>query len=167
MKTLGEQIKVARQQRHMSQSELARQVGCKQSALSMFEGGRHTALNATVIGKLCETLGLLPPTQTEMAQKSSFHQRTFCPNASCPSNLPLIIGNQVVLVPHKHFREDEKACHCAWCGEVLEHTCPECGEPINAGAFCAYCGSPYIFSSSIERDLQRSAESERLIAWTE
>ena len=93
MKTLGEQIKTARLQRHLSQSALARQVGCKQSALSMFEGGKSTALSAQVIGKLCDTLGLLPPTAAELSaeeeqRRSQVQQgeRVFCPNPECPCN---------------------------------------------------------------------------------
>ena len=65
MKSLGSQIKEARQRRHLSQSALARQVGCRQSALSMYEGGRETALSAQTVGRLCEALGLLPPTEAE------------------------------------------------------------------------------------------------------
>ena len=60
MKSLGSQIRAARQRRHLSQSALARQVGCRQSALSMYEGGRDSALSAQTVGKLCEALGLLP-----------------------------------------------------------------------------------------------------------
>ncbi len=164
MKTLGDQIKIARQQHHMSQSELARRVGCKQSALSMFEGGRHTALNASVIGKLCDELGLLPPSQTELAETLKvFGQRTFCPNPECPSNLPLMIGDRQVFVPHKNIAQASE-CHCAWCGEVLERACTECGAIINNGAFCTHCGTPYLMSDKVISS-QQIALHERLMAW--
>ncbi len=165
MKTLGDQIKSARQQRHMSQSELARKVGCKQSALSMFEGGRHTALNAGVIGKICDELGLLPPTQGESIEKAEVvGQRSFCPNPECPSNLPMMVGDRQVFIPHKNV-VGEGECHCAWCGEVLERACPECGAAVNAGAFCTHCGTPYLVSDKVISP-QQLAYNERLMAWS-
>lgn len=166
MKSLGSQIKAARQQRHLSQSALARQVGCKQSALSMFESGRNTALNAQVIGKLCAALGLLAPSPAELQAPPEHEamERTFCPNASCPGNLPVKIGERVVLVPHKHFASAEER-HCAWCGEVLERACPECGAPVNEGAFCTHCGTAYFADAPKQADNRRVEASEQLMAW--
>ncbi len=167
MKTLGNQIKAARQRQHLSQSALARRVGCKQSALSMYEGGRHTALNASVIGKICDVLGLLPPTPSELTAQPAPAEcvRTFCPNTACPGNLPLALGERVVLVPKTHFANVGEH-HCAWCGEVLESACPECGAPIQAGAFCVHCGVPYIADTPQMVDPVRVATAERLMAWS-
>ncbi len=166
MKTLGNQIKSARQQRHMSQSELARKVGCKQSALSMYEGGRATALSAQSIGKICEELGLLPPTQAEMVQAAVVEQvRSYCPNVECVSNLPLRVGDRVVYVPRRHVLA-EGECHCAWCGEVLERACPECGAPIGEGAFCGQCGVAYLTGEERHVDERRVAMAERVFAWS-
>jgi transcriptional regulator with XRE-family HTH domain len=170
MKTLGEQIKTARLQRHLSQSALARKVGCKQSALSMFESGRATALGAQTIGKLCDELGLLPPSQAEIAALTQNEtvtitgERTFCPNPQCPSNLPIDIGGNVALVPRGHLAQSHE-CHCAWCGEVLERACPECGAPVNAGAFCTCCGKSYLVEAPATIDPRRVAQSERLNDW--
>lgn len=166
MKTLGSQIKEARQRRHLSQSALARKVGCRQSALSMYEGGRATALSAAIVGKLCDELGLVPPTQAELsaAPLEVAGPRAFCPNPDCPSNLPLAIGDRAVLVPRHHVA-GEGEIHCAWCGEVLEKACPECGAPVNPGAFCAHCGTPYLAEAPAKADPARIDASERLMAW--
>lgn len=169
MKTIGDQIKTARQQRHLSQSALARTVGCKQSALSMFEGGRSTALSDHVIGRLCSELGLIAPTPAELASAPvmTVGVRTFCPNAQCPGNLPLSFGGQSVLVPHKHFAVDGEV-HCAWCGEVLEKACPECGAAVNAGAFCVHCGRAYLTNVVAAHEVPvRIEQSQRLMAWSQ
>ncbi len=171
MKTLGEQIKTARLQRHLSQSMLARKVGCKQSALSMFESGRATALGAQTIGKLCDELGLLPPSQAELAAvlnaeapMATAGERSFCPNPQCPSNLPMSVGERVTLVPRGHLAQAHE-CHCAWCGEVLERACPECGAPVNPGAFCTCCGKAYLVETPATLDPRRISQSERLNEW--
>ena len=48
-------VKEARREAGLSQSVLAAEVGCKQSALSMFEQGDGTKLNEEVIEKLCKS----------------------------------------------------------------------------------------------------------------
>ena len=45
-------IREARRAAKLSQGELAAEVGCKQSAISMFEQGDGTKLNDDVIAKL-------------------------------------------------------------------------------------------------------------------
>ena len=153
MKTLGSQIREARLRRHLSQSALARQVGCKQSALSMYEGGRAGALGAETVGKLCAAAARPQGT------------RVYCPNPACPSNLPVRVGENVVLVPHGHLAEEGEV-HCAWCGEVLERACPECGAPLNAGAHCVRCGAAYLTEAPERFDAERAAASERALAWS-
>lgn len=137
----------------------------------MFEGGKTTALNASVIGKLCDALGLIPPSSAELDRAAEHYavrtqqgERTFCPNAQCPCNLPVAMGERVVLMPRAHVAAQGEV-HCAWCGEVLERHCPECGAPINAGAFCTQCGSPYLTDVPHTVDEQRIAQSERISAW--
>lgn len=170
MKSIGSQIKEARQKRHLSQSALARKVGCKQSALSMFEGGRMTALNAQVIGKLCAELGLLPPQAGELESTGEVavggRVRVFCPNGECPGNLPVRMGGRVVMVPRAHLAEEGEH-HCRWCGEVLERACPECGAPVNEGAFCVHCGTAYVAVERVDNMTERLQLSERIMAWHE
>lgn len=133
----------------------------------MYEGGRATALSAQIVGKLCDELGLVPPTQAELAAEVAAPSgtRSFCPNPECPGNLPVTIGGRVALVPHAHLA-GERERHCAWCGEVLEKACPECGAPVNPGAFCACCGTPYLAEAPERVDPVRVASSERLMAWS-
>lgn len=170
MKGIHSQIRAARQQRHLSQSALAQRVGCKQSALSMFEGGRLTALNAQVIGKLCAELGLLPPSAGELAAGAGGtvegeQVRSFCPNPACPSNLPMVVGERRVFLPKGHVLASGE-CHCAWCGEVLERACPACGAAVNAGAFCAHCGEAYLAQVPERADFARASEAAKLMAWS-
>lgn len=148
MKTLGVQIRTARLQRKMSQSELARQVGCKQSALSMFEGGRMTALNDQTIGKICHFLGILPPStgeqQAMMAVQPVVEKvRAYCPNPECPSNLPYSVNGQELFLPRR-LEVSAAEHHCRWCGEIVERACPECGAAVQSGAFCTQCGHTYV-----------------------
>lgn len=51
-------IKEARRAAKLSQSVVANEVGCKQSALSMFEQGDGTKLNEDVINKLAQRFGI-------------------------------------------------------------------------------------------------------------
>ena len=51
-------IKRARREAKLSQSVLASEVGCKQSALSMFEQGYGTKLNDAVVEKLAKKFGI-------------------------------------------------------------------------------------------------------------
>ncbi|MBQ5795368.1 MAG: helix-turn-helix transcriptional regulator, partial [Kiritimatiellae bacterium] len=55
-------VKLARREAGLTQGQLAAEVGCKQSALSMFEQGDGTKLNDEVIEKLAKkfTLSLSP-----------------------------------------------------------------------------------------------------------
>lgn len=167
MKGLGSQIREARQRRHLSQSALARLAGCKQSALSMYEGGRTTALGAQAVARICEELGLVAPGEGELAQapSPSVGERVFCPNAACPSNLAVALGEgRVALVPRGHVAGADEV-HCAWCGEVLERACPECGAPLNAGAFCARCGAAYLAEAPERVDPAREAAMARAFEW--
>jgi DNA-binding Xre family transcriptional regulator len=169
MKMFGSQIKSARLQRHLSQSALAQLVGCKQSALSMFESGRMTALNDQTIGKLCDLLGLLPPTASERQAETVLPQstltRAFCPNPECPSNLPYQMNGMDVGVPRR-LMVSAKECHCQWCGEILERQCPECHAPIQAGAFCSHCGHAYVqLPEPAHRDVFH--QRMQLVQWSE
>ena len=75
------------------------------------------------------------------------------------------VGESVVLVPHGHLAQEGEV-HCAWCGEVLERACPECGAPINAGAHCVRCGAAYLAGAPEHFDAERAATSERVLAWS-
>ncbi len=127
-----------------------------------------TALNAQVIGKVCAELGLLAPSAVELEETREVQVkvRSFCPNAGCPSNLPYTLGEVTVLLPRGHVAGEHEH-HCAWCGEVLEKACPECGAVVNEGAYCAQCGHAYLVTEEVPPNMAaRQAQSAKLVAWT-
>lgn len=145
------EIKRARREAGVSQSELAREVGCKQSALSMFESGDPTKLNDEVVEKLAKKFGI--SLADESAEKGAAEstvgvltagERGFCSNPQCPSNHRYLVGEQVFLEPDRLAADPVCGKFCAKCGEVLEKRCPNCGAHLHDGAVCSYCGKPYI-----------------------
>lgn len=146
---IAQLISRARRQLGLTQSELARQVGCRQSAVSMFERGHLTALARPTIKAILVALKLdaaladappnapLPDNATE-----STTLLAYCPVFDCPSNIPFTVQGTLMLKPSTS--PSATARHCAYCGELLERMCPECGIPINDGACCNQCGTPYI-----------------------
>ena len=143
----------ARRAKGRRQTELAAQVGCKQSALSMFEGGQPTKLSDEAVEKLSEILGV--PLVAENAQEASRPQlgalggqntvvSGFCPNCHCPSNVPYVVDGRLFFRPSRKVASPTGGVRCTQCGEMLEMRCPTCGAPLNEGACCAVCGSPYV-----------------------
>ncbi len=142
----------------MSQSVLAREVGCKQSALSMFEQGDGTKLNDDVIGKLCAKFGVeLPkaaasateperPIAVRLAIPPPPNQtaRGFCPNVDCPSHQRYEVDGRAFLKPNRAEQDPVGGKYCAVCGEFLEKRCPSCGAIVHDGAICSLCGDPYV-----------------------
>ena len=141
----------ARREAKISQSELAASVGCKQSALSMFEQGEPTKLNEDVVAKLAERFHLEIKTTAEGGTVSASRPTSvqgFCPNPNCPSNKPYRVGEVTFFLPDRTLADPVKGRFCAMCGEVLEKKCPNCGAPIHAGAVCSLCGERYVSSLS-------------------
>lgn len=148
-------LKEARRAAKLSQGELAAQVGCKQSALSMFECGQPTKLNEEVVRKLAEKFNLKLNDKSEeivVPQRSSvivpsnpaFVVRGFCPNPSCPSNRSYQVDGRTLYLPDRDAADPIGGRFCVLCGEVLEKHCPNCGTPVHAGAICTLCGEPYL-----------------------
>lgn len=150
-------FKEARRSKGLNQSSLARQVGCQQSALSMFEGGMTTKLSDETVSKLSEILGVpleekadaaepaTEPASTELlAGLVSEPPRGYCPNCHCPSNVPYTVEGRLFYRPTRAIAAPSGGKRCAVCGEVLEMRCPVCGAPLNDGACCAVCGSSYV-----------------------
>lgn len=148
-------IKEARRAAKLSQSVVAVEVGCKQSALSMFEQGDGTKLNDEVVEKLAKKFGvdLTAKSGAEVhssAQTPSFSPfveqalRGFCPNPHCPSNRPYEVEGRSYLLPDRTKADPVGGKFCAYCGEVLEKRCPNCGAPVHDGAICSLCGDPYV-----------------------
>ena len=83
--------KVARKEAGLSQSDLASEIGCKQSALSMFEQGDGTKLSDEVIEKIAKKFNLsitcgAAQQPAPIVQVAASSVRGFCPNPHCPSN---------------------------------------------------------------------------------
>ena len=134
----------------ISQSALAKEVGCKQSALSMFESGDGTKLNDEVVAKIAEKFGLeLPGAVSHGTAAVSLcvphmGERGYCPNPNCPSNKKYEVDGRVFAKPDRNECDPAHGKFCALCGEVLEKVCPNCGAHLHEGAVCSFCGEPYV-----------------------
>ena len=150
-------IKEARRAHGLSQSELAAEVGCKQSALSMFEQGDGTKLNDAVVERLARKFGVdinmaESLTGSDSCDAHDAQGRSlvsgvgFCPNPQCPTNHVYKVGVRGCYRPDRASADPVGGRFCATCGEVLEKKCPNCGAAVHDGAFCSFCGSPYVSS---------------------
>ena len=144
-------IKEARRLAKLSQSDVAAEVGCKQSALSMFEQGDGTKLNDEVVAKLAKKFGieLHPAEKKEEPARADVRFSAapligFCPNPHCPTNVSYEVEGRLLLKPNRSAADPVGGKFCAVCGEVLEKRCPNCGAPVHEGGFCSFCGDPYV-----------------------
>ena len=141
---------MARHSAKLSQSVVAAEVGCKQSALSMFEQGDGTKLNDAVIQKLAEKFGVSladekgAGSSVPMVMPPVSAGRGFCPNPKCPSNASYEVDGRTLLRPDRSAADPAGGKFCALCGEVLEKRCPNCGASVHDGAICTFCGEPYV-----------------------
>lgn len=155
------EIKLARKAAKISQSELSKEVGCLQSALSMFEQGDGTKLNDEVVKRLAVKFGIdLEKKKSAPARErpgvsaaavrfasvspAGSPDRGFCPNPSCPSNGAYQVDGRTFLKPDRTAADPVGGRFCAVCGEVLEKRCPNCGAPVHDGAVCSLCGDAYV-----------------------
>ena len=137
----------ARRSKGMTQSALAKTAGCMQSAVSMFEKGDPAKLADSTVEKIAGILGVKledgkPKPAAE--EQPHFHVHGFCPNCSCPSNVPYAVDGRVIFRPVREIASPSCGPRCVECGEVLETCCPSCGAPLNDGACCAACGAAYV-----------------------
>lgn len=149
-------IRDARRQKGISQSVLAAEIGCKQSALSMFEQGDGTKLNDEAVKKLSKKFGIEIPSGGDKEEESILpapgymhvsarREPGFCPNPDCPTNARRHeVNGEVFIVPEREKADPVDGRYCAMCGEVLEKLCPHCGRHVHDGAVCSFCGKKYI-----------------------
>ena len=147
-------MRAARREAGLTQSALAREVGCKQSALSMFEQGDGTKLNDEVVGRLAQKFGLDVEScklsvegKNANLQPSTFNLQPasgYCPNPHCPSNHRYQVEEKILYRPDRAAADPVGGKFCALCGELLERHCPNCGAPVHDGAICSLCGDPYV-----------------------
>lgn len=148
-------FKEARRNAGLSQSVLSAEVGCKQSALSMFEQGDGTKLNDAVIDKLAKRFNIslaeaadeTPGQKIAPALRIQVPHSGFCPNPLCPSHHSYRVEGRLLLRPDRTVTDPVGGRFCAVCGELLERRCPNCGGEVHDGAVCSYCGSPYVASA--------------------
>ena len=146
-------IRAARRAAKLSQEVVANEVGCKQSALSMFEQGDGTKLSDEVVGKLAEKFGIslaegaqatdgegeVEPVHLEYVAGSGF-----CPNPRCPTNHVYSVEGRSCCKPDRSAADPVGGRFCAMCGEALARKCPNCGAAVHEGGFCSHCGEPYV-----------------------
>lgn len=150
-------FKEARKSAKIGQVELAAEIGCKQSALSMFENGDGTKLNDEVINKLASKFNIELKEEDKSQEVSSTAGfstvtpfklseplRGFCPNPNCPSNHGYNVDGRMLMRPNRQDADPVGGRFCAVCGEVLIKRCPNCGAPVHDGAICSLCGEPYV-----------------------
>ena len=144
-------VRRARREAGLTQGELAAEVGCKQSALSMFEQGDGTKLNDEVIEKIAKKFKLSiagePSSSSSTVPCSPFpvpRPLGFCPNPSCPTNHEYFVEEARLFLPDLDAADPVGGVYCAMCGELLERKCPNCGAPVHKGAICSFCGQPYV-----------------------
>ena len=145
MKELYLRLKVARRACGMSQTELAKAVDCKQSAISMMERGRPDALSHEKLRAIAKVLGLdlLDSMVVDAIDRGEFLLK-ICPIPDCPSNLPYVVSGQLMFLPQPVRALATSVTRCVYCGEILESTCSTCGNAIRPGACCDSCGNAYI-----------------------
>ena len=149
-------VKSARREAGLTQSALAAEIGCKQSALSMFEQGDGTKLSDAVIEKLAKkfNLSLEPasvqppnPQTLKPSNPQTLLHRGFCPNPRCPTNKEYFVEEVRLFLPDREAADPVGGRYCAMCGELLERRCPSCGAAVHAGAICSLCGQPYVVAA--------------------
>lgn len=135
----------ARRRRNMTQSELAHRVGCRQSALSMFERGRRGVLSREKVELAATELGVDLAGLTEGGAFPGVGHPSilkYCPVAECPSNVPYEVGGELYFRPAMVEASPAEKTRCGFCGEILEDRCPSeaCGALLREGACCWRCG---------------------------
>ncbi len=143
-------FKEARQAKGLNQSALAQQVGCKQSAISMFESGMVTKLSEETVRRIAEFLGVSLEEESKASSNAvsdipfQVAVHGYCPNCECPSNIPYVVNGRLYYKADRKTASPAGGKRCTQCGEILETCCPSCGAPLNDGACCAACGNAYV-----------------------
>lgn len=146
-------IRDARRAAKISQSELAAEIGCKQSAISMFEQGNPTKLSSDAVVRMAEKFNVPLDEKNSVAPDAVLKPmdfppeeptRGFCVNPRCPSNRRIDAGGRKLVLPDRKLADPVGGRFCAMCGEVLEKRCPNCSSPVHDGAVCSVCGDVYV-----------------------
>lgn len=167
---LHRRLRDARRSRGLTQSALAEQAGCKQSALSLMESGRTEALARGTVEKIAAILGVTLDPATDTAAAAPAPPPTaghaVCPNGECPSNVPYVVDGELLFWPRR--QPSPGGQHCVFCGEVLERSCRQCGAPAAEGACCPRCGAARVApppSAASDAAAWAEARRRKLAAW--
>lgn len=148
-KSFCAEVRRVRRSKSLTQSELAKIVKCKQSAISMYEAGHVDALSYKTIVLIARELGLTVPEEVvvdSVPQDIRLSCLKYCPIDDCPSNIPYIVGGELHFKPTMVNALKDKSTRCSFCGEILQDCCSNeaCGMPLSDGGFCVHCGDAYV-----------------------
>ena len=147
-KTIHQLVWQARRAKGLTQAELARIVGCKQSAISMFEAGKGDALSKEKVAVIAEKLGLDAKSLQGRAEPvdDGGPCLKYCPVQRCDSNIPTTANGEPCLRPTLVEAPAAEKTHCGSCSELLQTRCPndECRAPVSEDIFCPQCGTAYV-----------------------
>jgi transcriptional regulator with XRE-family HTH domain len=143
---IHELIREARRLKGLTQADLAREVNCKQPAVSMYERGKRDALAASTVDLIAKKLGIStkPAAESESGEPAGVRQKLkYCPSDLCPANVPYAVGDELCFMPTMIRAPADEATFCGYCGEPLESRClnDSCPAEIREGAFCHACGA--------------------------
>lgn len=145
---LQEALREARREKGITQSELAVELGCRQSAISMFEQGKTTALARKKVVEMAERLGVDIKSFPSVGRSGvdGAMIKKMCPVPDCPSNVAYLAGGRACVMPVFVDAVANEKTRCRFCGEILESRCSNtaCVAPLEDGGFCMRCGSPYV-----------------------
>ena len=159
-----QQLRDARRAKGLTQAELAQRVGCQQSAVSMMEAGRTTALARETLMRIAAELGVVVESASTALLASvtlPMAGAAHCTDPECPSNVPFVVSGALVFWPRPQPALSGGR-HCAYCGEVLASACSKCGAPAGTGACCRACGSAFVPPpATVRTDVEAWAETRR------
>jgi DNA-binding XRE family transcriptional regulator len=136
------EVRRKRHDRHLTQTALAEQIECSQTAISNIERGDLNALSSEKLKVLCRKIGLNSPAVVNIVTVPSY-----CGNSDCPLGWTDVVNGNLVVQPAIFLVEKDATRFCKGCGQVLLTTCqePSCSKPVLEGsAFCISCGSPLV-----------------------
>lgn len=163
-------LRDARREQTVTQSQLAREIGCRQSAISMMERGNPTALAWETVERIADFLHVDLSGHVSPAKRSADADHApwrFCPVFDCPSNLPYVVQGELHFLPAGGSQVPASGHYCRYCGEVLESTCPntDCSASVvPTAACCPDCGTPYVAAVPDELPLPPAMWAEAQLA---
>lgn len=150
-----QQIRQARRQKGLRQTEVATQIGARQSAVSMFERGRSDALSEAKVKAFAELVGVTLDAAALGRTPSRDVGRgvlKYCPHPDCPANVPFVVGGGLVVRPNLVRAAAGTNTACRYCGEWLEESCAACGVGVADQPVCMACGAPYVDGTKLAGD---------------